>query len=224
LQARLCRDRFNLHFPIFFVPRVVMDSSASDTEWIGRLKAGDPAAARPLWERYFHRLVELAHDRLRGAPCGGADGEDVALSAFASFCRGAREGRFPDLADRGDLWGLLVTIAARKAADLIAHERRLKRGGGKVRGESARGLPEDGGEGFAGVEGHEPTPELAASAAEEFRRLVALLPDEELRQIALAKLEGRTNAEIAGQIRCAIPTVERRLRLIRRLWAEERPA
>jgi DNA-directed RNA polymerase specialized sigma24 family protein len=200
-----------------------MGSSASVSEWIGRLKAGDPAVARPLWERFFDGLVALAHARLRGAPCGGADGEDVALSAFASFCQGAREGRFPDLADRDDLWGLLVTIAARKAADLIARECRQKRGGGKVRGESALSAPEGGG-GLDGVEGHEPTPELAAEAADEFRRLLALLPDEECRQIAVCKLEGRTNAEIASLLGCALATVERRLRLIRRLWDEDRPA
>jgi DNA-directed RNA polymerase specialized sigma24 family protein len=202
-----------------------MSPSASVSEWIGRLKAGDPAVTRLLWERFFDGLVALVHARLRGAPCGGADGEDVALSAFASFCQGAREGRFPDLADRDDLWGLLVTIAARKAADLIAHECRQKRGGGKVRGESAFGPPDDAGDGgLAGVEGHEPTPELAAEAADEFRRLLALLPDEECRQIAVCKLEGRTNAEIASLLGCALATVERRLRLIRRIWDEGRPA
>jgi DNA-directed RNA polymerase specialized sigma24 family protein len=199
-----------------------MDSPAPVSEWARRLKAGDPAVARPLWERYFHRLVALAHARLRGAPCRGADGEDVALSAFASFCRAASEGRFPDLSDRDDLWALLVTIAARKAADLLARERRRKRGGGKVRGESAFGPPD--GEGLDGVEGAEPTPELAAEAADEVRRLLARLPDEELRRIALAKLEGRTNAEIAAELPCALATVERRLRLIRRLWEGDQPA
>jgi DNA-directed RNA polymerase specialized sigma24 family protein len=199
-----------------------MTTSASVTYWIDHLKAGDPAVARPLWERYFHRLVALAHARLRGAPCGAADQEDVALSAFASFCRGARDGRFPDLFDRDDLWALLVTIAARKAADLIAREHRQKRGGGKVRGESALGPPEGGG--LDAVEGGEPTPELAAEAADEFRRLLALLPDEECRQVAVGKLEGRTNAEIAAQLPCARATVERRLGLIRRLWEADRPA
>jgi hypothetical protein len=50
-----------------------------------------------------------------------ADEEDVALSAFDSFCAGAERGRFPDLKDRDNLWALLVTITARKAADLAQH-------------------------------------------------------------------------------------------------------
>src|SRR5207249_6675395 len=67
--------------------RSPVDSSVS--AWIDRLKDGDPAAAQPLWERYFGRLVGLARDRLRGAARRAADEEDVALSAFDSFCRGA---------------------------------------------------------------------------------------------------------------------------------------
>jgi hypothetical protein len=42
----------------------------------------------------------------------------VALSAFASFCRGARESRFPRLADRQNLWGLLLTARPLRSAVL----------------------------------------------------------------------------------------------------------
>jgi hypothetical protein len=59
------------------------DADVSITEWITHLRAGDLEAARPLWERYFERLVHLARARLR--PGGDVDGEDVALSAFDSF-------------------------------------------------------------------------------------------------------------------------------------------
>src|ERR687886_50259 len=94
----------------------------SVTRWLGRLQAGDPAAAQQLWERYFPRLVGLARQRLRGAPRRAADEEDVALSAFDSFCRGVARGRFPQLHDRNNLWGLLVLITARKALNLAQHE------------------------------------------------------------------------------------------------------
>ena len=36
------------------------ESHGSITHWIGALKAGDLAAAQPLWEHYFQRLVRLA--------------------------------------------------------------------------------------------------------------------------------------------------------------------
>ena len=106
-----------------------MSSEGSVSDWIDQLKAGDRAAAERLWERYFRRLVQVARSRLRGIPCRAADEEDVALSGFASFCRGAERGRFPQLQNRNDLWTLLILITTRKALDLIERESRQKRGG-----------------------------------------------------------------------------------------------
>ena len=87
-----------------------MPTDDAVTVWLGRLRAGDAAAARPLWDKYFHRLVALARARLRSAPRRAADEEDVALSAFDSFCRNAEAGRFPDLTDRDSLWRLLAAF------------------------------------------------------------------------------------------------------------------
>ena len=77
-----------------------------------RLKQGDADAAQRLWERYFARLVQLAHNKLGSLPRGAADAEDVALSAFASFCQASEDSRFPRLNDRADLWQLLVMLTA----------------------------------------------------------------------------------------------------------------
>ena len=79
-------------------------------------------------------LVGLARARLEGMRHAVADEEDAALSAFDSFCRRRRAGRFPRLDDRDDLWRLLVVITERKASDQAQRERRLKRGGGKIVG------------------------------------------------------------------------------------------
>ncbi len=57
--------------------------------------------------------------------------------------------------------------------------------------------------------------------AEEFRRLLDRLGDEQLRQIALQRMEGYTGDEIAERLGCARRTVARRLELIRQLWTEE---
>jgi DNA-directed RNA polymerase specialized sigma24 family protein len=185
---------------------------------------GERAAAQPLWQRYFERLVGLARKKLQGSPRRESDEEDVALSAFDSFCRGAAQGRFPRLADRDDLWQLLVVITARKAIDLVVRQNRKRAGGGKVSGESALLNPAEGEEG--GVEaavGTVPTPDLVWQMDEEYQRLLGKLGDDELRSIAAWKLEGHTNEEIAGRLGRARATVERRLRVIRRLWEGELP-
>jgi DNA-directed RNA polymerase specialized sigma24 family protein len=195
------------------------ESEPSVSEWILGVKRGDCEAARALWERYFARLVHLARNRLsRGGP-RDADEEDVALSAFASFCQAAATGRFPDLADRDDLWRLLIVLTAQKSIDLLRRAHRAKRGGGRVRGESAlahadrsESLP-----GLAEIVGNAPSPAFAAMVAEECDRLLGLLNDD-LRSVALAKMEDYTNPEIAEKLGCSLSTVERSLRLIRKLW------
>jgi RNA polymerase sigma factor (sigma-70 family) len=200
-----------------------MSCAGSVTHWLDLLKAGEPAAAQQVWERYFERLVRLARKRLLGEARRVADEEDVALSAFASFCRCAELGRFPQLQDRDDLWQLLVVLTARKALALVRSERRQKRGGGKVRAasdfhESGKGADESA---LAQIIGREPTPEFAAQFEEESERLLAHLGNDELRAVARSKLEGYTNEEIAQKLDCVPRTVERRLRTIRGLWSKE---
>jgi DNA-directed RNA polymerase specialized sigma24 family protein len=192
-----------------------MSSDGSVTNWLDPLRAGDPEAARALWQRYFQGLVALARQRLGAAPRAAADEEDVALSAFDSFCRGAQRGRFEQLLDRDGLWRLLVVLTARKASHLVRDQARHKRGGAAGRRPM---LTEDGSE---WVPGREPSPEFAAEVAEQCRLLLARLADPELERIALARMEGYSVEEIADQLACAPRTIKRKLQLIRNVWEEE---
>jgi DNA-directed RNA polymerase specialized sigma24 family protein len=201
------------------------EGPGSVTQCLLDLQAGDPAAARFLWDRYFERLVRLARTRLRAMPrrSAEADEEDVVLSAFDSFCAGTADGRFPDLAGRDDLWRLLVVITARKAAAQLRWQSRKKRGGDRVFDEAdlmAAGRIEQA-DLLDQVVGTEPTPEFAAMVAEEYRNLLASLDDEGLRQVAVWRMEGYTTDEIADRLECARRTVARRLDLIRRIWSEQ---
>jgi DNA-directed RNA polymerase specialized sigma24 family protein len=198
-----------------------MSSDGTVTHWLSLLKAGDLSAAQPLWERYFPLLVARARAAIGAAPRRAADEEDVALGAFDSFCRGAAEGRFPKLNDRHDLWRLLLTLTVRKAANQVRDERRARRGGGKVSAAADLRAGADGEPGLAQVISSEPTPELAALAAEEFRRLLDKLGDAELRSIAVWQMEGYTTDEIAQRLRCSVRTVARKLVVIREYWRAE---
>jgi DNA-directed RNA polymerase specialized sigma24 family protein len=182
------------------------------------LRDGHPDAAQRIWDRYFRRLVRLARKKLRGRRLGIADEEDVAVSALDSFCRNAREGRFPLLADRDGLWRLLVVITARKAMHLVRDQGRQKRGGDRP----ARQAAVDSAGNQPAIEqlvGNEPSPEFAAQVAEEYARLLDLLDDDQ-RSFAIAKLEGLTNEEISVRMNRALRTVERKLQLIRAIWEE----
>ena len=106
----------------------------------------------------------------------------------------------------------------------LANERRQKRGGGNVGGDSAWQRGNASTELHVGLDalpGPEPTPEFAASVADECRRLLALLGDDVLRSVAVWKMEGYTNEEVAEKLGCVVQTVGRKLRLIRQLWAGE---
>ena len=144
----------------------------SISQWLIGLRDGDADAAAELWRRYFDRLTHLARRRLGSMPRRVVDEEDVALSAFDSFCRAAAAGRFPKLDDRDDLWQVLVLIAARKAASAGRQARRQKRGSGQVRGHSCFGQAIDGDEGWRALVADEPSPEVAAAVAEEYQRLM----------------------------------------------------
>jgi DNA-directed RNA polymerase specialized sigma24 family protein len=197
-----------------------MSSAGSVTHWIAQLKAGNHEAAQQLWERYFQRLVGLVRVNLRDAPRRAADAEDVALSAFESFCRGAEQGRFPQLRDRHDLWRLLVTLAARKAFARLRPEGQQERGGaGPDAPAERRGSPEEE-VGIDPVIGSEPSPLFAAQVAEEYQHLLDSLQDKELCAVAVWKMEGHTNAEIAARLGCVRRSVERKLSVIRKIWEE----
>ena len=96
-----------------------------------------------------------------------------------------------------------LIVELRKAVDQLRREGRQKRGGGKARGDSA----------LIDVVGDEPTPEFAAMVAEETELLLERL-NPQLRRVALAKLEGYTNQEIAEQLTISEWTVRTHVRNI----------
>src|SRR5262249_39671088 len=149
-------------------------------------------AARKLWDHYFLQLVHVVRRKLPDQYRRAFDEEDVALSAFKSFCAGVAEERFPQLDSRDNLSAVLVLIGARKAHAYLQRNNRQKRGGGQVRGESVFLRPQaDGAEpvGLDALVSEEPTPAFAAQVAEECQRLLDSLGDEVLRTVAVLKMQ-----------------------------------
>jgi DNA-directed RNA polymerase specialized sigma24 family protein len=192
------------------------------TAWLHQLGLGDPVAVEAIWRRYHEQLMQLARKKLGHHPRLADDEEDVALSAYKSFCLGVAAGRFPQLENRDELWRVLMTITSRKAAAALRREFAQKRGGMLGR---ERALPHaaesDTDPGMDALADRGSPPDVAAMMAEQCERLMDLLEDPLLRLIAFLKLEGFTNQEIARSLECAVGTVERKLARIRRRWQEQ---
>ena len=61
---------------------------------------------------------------------------------------------------------------------------------------------------------------MMAIIEEEGQRLLEALEDEKLQQIALWKLEGYTNDEIAEKLDLTTRSIERKLQRIREKWSQ----
>ena len=89
----------------------------------------------------------------------GFDEEDVALSAFHTFCRSIMDGRYGEVANRDALWQLLLVVTINKARRRIRDENRLCRGGGFTQNDISGGLleafasPDQTGDGVDGAGG-----------------------------------------------------------------------
>ncbi len=172
-------------------------------------------AASRLWDVYFQRLLAVARRNLNTLPTAVADEEDVALSAMNSLFRAAEGGRLSSVQNRDELWKMLLTITLRKVNRHAERVMAMKRGGpGEASGGMQEGLSQDA---LYGI----PDSRFLSDLLLESRELIELLPDEILREIVLARLEGYTVEEIADRRGVAVSTIERKLARIRALWARQ---
>ena len=201
-----------------------MGPHGSVTQLVSDLRSDDSSvrnrAAQLIWERYFRKLLELARKNLGPRVRRRADEEDVLQSMYNSFCERQKRGEY-DLANRNALWKLLVTITLNKARDRARHEHREIRDVDRDQSMSVDEDTKSAGWVLEQMEANGPSPKEAAilnDALEQRLQALADPKDPELRQIAVWKLEGWTNAEIAGELDYTERTVERRLEKIRRTW------
>lgn len=178
-------------------------------------------AAEELWKRCFPVLVVKAKEHLDKKIRRRVDEEALAAHVLASLCLALQAGRY-ELEDRDDLWKLLLTITFNKARSQAQFEIRERR---DIRREEEAGAGNEAGSEqgvLADLANAEPTPEEAMLLTENLERLLNAL-DDELRQIAAWKLEGYTNAQIAGpsMLDCSERKVERKLQRIRQVWLEQ---
>ena len=171
------------------------------------------SVSEKLWNKYFERLLRFATRQMRGMPKIASDEEDVTLSVLKSVCLNLREQSNIQV-DSSGIWCLLVLICKRKIANQYAYQLRGKRDASRSESLSQNpALLEE-------LQADEIQPQRLIEINESLESLFAALEKEPLKQIALAKVQGYTNQEIANQRNCSLSTVERKLRVIREIWSQ----
>ena len=190
-----------------------MGREGSVTRLIQLLRSDDAVerdlAARLIWRRYFRDLLELARNNLNRRVRRREDEEDVLQSMYKSFCLRQQRGEF-DLAGRDALWKLLVTITLRKARNAAKKQTRDRRDIAREQTIADHDEAESAQWALEQMDAAGPSPAEAAVLNEALERRLEALADPELRQIALWRLEGYTNREIADRLDCTERSIERR--------------
>jgi RNA polymerase sigma factor (sigma-70 family) len=192
-----------------------IDERGSVSRMLRLVRVGDDVAAAELWQRCFPKLVAIARRWLQNLPHRREDAEDAAQSAMISFWKKLRREDESAELDRNSMWKLLATIAIRKTRGQLRREGAQKRGAGAVFNESEMLTEYSGRRSLDDMLGSVSTGDFDVACEEWLMRL----PDD-LRPLAVLRVLGHTNEEIAKLLDCSARTVERKLQLIRDIWAQ----
>jgi RNA polymerase sigma-70 factor (ECF subfamily) len=189
--------------------------SNSFAEFLARLKTGDDAAARELFERFTHQLIGLARGRLHDGLRHKVDPEDVVQSAYKSFFLRYGAGKL-EAVNWDSLWGLLTLITVRKCAERASYHRAECRDAAREVSAPAQARGREEEASWLEPFGREPTPLEAAVLGETVDQLL-LGMDEDDRPVVELSLQGYTTREISERLGRA----ERTVRLLRE-WVRHR--
>lgn len=160
----------------------------SFTEFVRRIRAGDPLAAEELVRRYEVEIRVAVRARLTDPLVRRRlDSLDVCQSVFASFFFRAAAGQY-DLRDPRDLVGLLVSMAQNKLSNQIRFHRQEQR-------DCRRAAPDSALDGL--TSGDEPA---RVAAGRDLLAAVRAGLNLEERELADRRAIGRTWDEIAAEL------------------------
>ncbi len=186
-----------------------MDSSESDG-LLARAGSGDELAAAELYDRYVDRLIHLARKGLSPKLARRTDPEDIVQSAFRSFFRHVRAGRY-GTQNGGDLWKLLAAITVGKLRHTVrrhtAEKRSIYAEQSTASDIAVRAVPP---ESIA----REPRPDEAAALVEETELAMRQLSPLQ-RQVLQMRLQGHTVDQTAQQVGCSERTVHRVMKVVK---------
>lgn len=172
--------------------------TASITQLLNLLRQGEEKAANELVNRFLPRLRKRL-SRV-ASQLQMSDEDDIAISAFYELCIALENSRFEDISDRTELWQVLSMIAMRKANDFRKIENAEKRGG-RQKPLSIESFKHQ-------VASFDDNPELQVEMLEMCEHFLNRLKEEDLRSVALLKMNGYTNADVSQKLGIATRTVQ----------------
>jgi RNA polymerase sigma-70 factor (ECF subfamily) len=167
---------------------------------MARLRSGEDAAAREVFEKFAGRLIGLARGQFNQLLARKVDPEDVVQSAYKSFFVRHRAGKL-EVGDWDGLWHMLTLITLRKCADRAEYFRARRR-------DAAREVSGDQPDASLAAIDREPSPEEAVILAETVENLFRDVSAHE-RPVLELSLQGYSVQEICAQLDRAERTVRR---------------
>ena len=170
-----------------------------------------------LRDQVLDRLLPLAKAKLSSRSQRLIDEEDVLISVFDRFFVAAKAGRFGELNNRTDLWQILLMLTERKVIDQYRRDSADKRGSVQTHTEAELPLTLDS---LQELADKHPSPEMVSTFNDSLDWAINRLGNK-TRDVALLRLEGYSNREIAQKLDIGLSTVERKLRVIREVWQKQ---
>lgn len=184
-------------------------SELTDRSLMRRFQAGNGDAASALYRRYARRLERLAYQQVSPGMAVRVDPEGIVQSVFRTFFRRAEHGQYA-LADREDLWKLLLVMALNKIRNQALRHRTDKRDV-----QRTQAIASDNGPAVIDANDHMAFQILKMTVEE----VVGGLPVEQ-REIIWHRIEGCEIEEIVARTGRAKRSIERVLQSFRQRLAK----
>ncbi|MEY3172993.1 MAG: hypothetical protein RLZZ436_906 [Planctomycetota bacterium] len=201
------------------MPLPELNLTGSITRLLSRLSSADPESVTAVFDVYFDRLSAAGRKLLDPRHLRIVDGEDLALSVLNLFFADAAAGNLPAFSSRHDVWRMLHVRLKNRAFNQRRDLDAGKRGGRGLVSETD--LAPGNAQADVGLDAF-PHPEVTACGLLQdlHTELLESLPDPVRKFIATRLLEGHSVPEIAVELKLSIPTIHRKIQLIRSRWEE----
>jgi RNA polymerase sigma-70 factor (ECF subfamily) len=183
--------------------------SDSFADLLGRLRQGDPGAARQVHEEYARRLIALANTFLENRIRTRVDGDDVVQSVFGSFFRRCQTAGW-ELNDRDSLWALLARITYLKC---LKQRRKFHTGSRDVDLEVHPTLEDSSASPWSPAD-TEPSPDDVTAVTDLVQKLLGSMREQD-RPILAMRLQGFEIEEISKATGITERTIFRRFERLR---------